>query len=86
MVSDSSDTKAQQWHETGMERQKENPCWGYLLTADEDKSTQTFYSTDLQLDMQKERLPHLYSLSEEDLLSSHRIKARVQCHIPIVHA
>lgn len=65
---------------------KENPCWGYLLTADEDKSTQTFYSTDLQLDMQKERLPHLYSLSEEDLLSSHRIKARLQCHIPIVHA
>lgn len=49
---------------------------GYLLTAEEDKSPQRFDSTDLQLDMQQERLLHLYRPSEEDLLRSLWMKAR----------
>lgn len=43
LVSHSADTKLHaQWPKTGMERQKENPCWGCLLTTDEVKFPQNF--------------------------------------------
>lgn len=79
LVSESADTKAHaQWPKDRHGKAKESPGWGYLLTADQDKSPRRFYSTDLQLDMQKERLLHLYSLLEEDVLTSLLIKARFQ--------
>lgn len=78
LVSDSADTKAHaQWPKTGMARQRRILVWGYLLTANEDKSPQRFYSIDL-LDLQRERLLHLYSPAEEDLLRSIWMKARFQ--------
>lgn len=47
------------------EKAKESPCWGYVSTADEDQSTQNFYSTDSALDIAKDWLLHLHSPSEE---------------------
>lgn len=41
LVSDSADTIAHaQWPKHRHGEAKENPCWGYLLTADQDKSHQ----------------------------------------------
>lgn len=49
-----------------MERQKEYPRWGYLFTADQDKSPQRFYTTDSQLDYAERAA----TITEEHLLGS----------------
>lgn len=55
MVSESADTKAHAEWPRDRRGEAENPSWGCLLTADQDKSPQRFHFTDLQLDMKKKK-------------------------------
>lgn len=62
---------------------KENSCWAHLLTADEDKSPQTFLLNHLQANVAKGRLFHLCiirgSSGSDNTHWDARLGAQMQC-------